>query len=235
MLQALGFGLLDSEGNQIPFGAAGLEVLDHITVDQALPELKECEFKIACDVTNPLCGDNGCSEVYGPQKGATPIMIKQMDRWLMQYAAIAANVIDTADAGYPGTGAAGGMGFAFRTFLNASLEPGIDIVIEETHLESKIKEADLVITGEGRLDFQTAMGKAPVGVAALAKKYGKPVIAFAGSVTEDAAECNHHGIDAFFPIVRGVCTLEDAMNNMIARKNLAATAEQAFRLLKVTM
>ncbi|MBP3914183.1 MAG: glycerate kinase [Lachnospiraceae bacterium] len=231
MLQALGFGLLDVDGNEVPFGAQGLEKLAKITKDHAAPELSECHFRIACDVTNPLCGDRGCSAIYGPQKGATPSMILQMDKWLADYALLAKTVFPDADPDFPGSGAAGGIGFAFRTFTNASLTSGIDIILEETRLESYIKEADIVVTGEGRLDGQTVMGKAPVGVAKIAKKYGKKVVAFAGCVTEDAVACNEHGIDAFFPILRGVVTLEEAMNPENARRNMIATVEQVFRLI----
>lgn len=233
MLQALGYGFLDKEGRQVPFGAAGLEKLETIT-DEAVPSwLKECEFRVACDVTNPLCGERGCSAVYGPQKGATPSMIRQMDKWLARYAELSKKKYAKADAGMPGTGAAGGLGFAFLTFTNAKLESGIRIVLEETKLEAYIREADLVITGEGRLDGQTAMGKAPVGVAALAKQYGKPVVALAGSVTAEASACNRKGIDAFFPIVRGITTLEEAMDPDHAKENLAACAEQVFCLWKL--
>ena len=233
MLQALGYGFLDSYGKQIPFGAKGLKDLETITDDYVIPELQECEFMVACDVTNTLCGTEGCSAVYGPQKGATPSMIMDMDKWLGYYAAIAREKYPNADPKYPGTGAAGGMGFAFMTFTNAKLQSGINIVLEETKLEDYIKDADLVVTGEGMLDFQTAMGKAPVGVAKLAKKYGKTVIAFAGGVTKEATECNKNGIDAFFPIVRGVTSLEEAMDNQNAKNNLADAAEQVMRLMKV--
>lgn len=235
MLQALGFGLLDDNGKEIPRGAEGLEKLAVITTDQVIPELSECTFRIACDVTNPLCGSNGCSSVFGPQKGAGPEDIEKMDRWLARYAKVARALHPDADPEFPGTGAAGGMGFAFRTFLPAKLESGIQIVLEETRLESYLKDADLIITGEGRLDCQTAMGKVPVGVANLAKAHGKPVIAFAGSVTDDASACIECGIDAYFPIVRGVSTLEEACDNENARKNMAAAAEQAARLIKLTL
>ena len=233
MLQALGYGFLDKKGKQIPFGAKGLEMLDSITDDGILPELEKCQFKIACDVTNILCGKTGCSAVYGPQKGATPEMIRQMDQWLGAYASLAQQTYPKANPDQPGTGAAGGLGFAFLTFTNAVLESGIQIVLEETQLERYIKDADIVITGEGRLDGQTAMGKAPVGVARLAKKYGIPVIAFAGSVTKDASECNKNGIDAFFPILRSITTLAEAMEPEHAKNNLTDTAEQVFRLLAV--
>ena len=233
MLQALGYGFLNKDGQQVPFGAIGLRELETITDTYVLPELAECEFKIACDVTNPLCGENGCSAVYGPQKGANPSMIMEMDKWLRYYAALAREKFPKANPNESGTGAAGGLGFAFLTFTNAVLESGIKIVLEETKLESYVKGADVVVTGEGRLDFQTAMGKAPVGVAGLAKKFDIPVLAFAGSVTKDATECNKNGIDAFFPILRGISTLEEAMKPENAKQNLTDTAEQAFRLFNI--
>ncbi|MDO4972988.1 MAG: glycerate kinase [Eubacteriales bacterium] len=233
MLQALGYGLLNEAGEQVPFGAKGLEELRRITTDGVLPALKDCSFRIACDVTNPLCGENGASAVYGPQKGATPSMIPQMDKWLRAYAELAQEINPAADRELPGTGAAGGLGFAFLSFTNAVLESGIKIVLEETKLEEYVRDADIVITGEGRLDGQTVMGKAPIGVAKIAKKYGKPVVAFAGCVTPDAVKCNEHGIDAFFPILRGVVTLAEAMDPANARRNMADTAEQVFRLLAI--
>lgn len=233
MLQALGFGFLDKEGRQIPHGAIGLKHLASITTDHILEELSECEFQIACDVENPLCGETGASAVYGPQKGATPKMIEDMDAWLLRYARLAKEKFQKTDENYPGTGAAGGLGFAFLTFTNAALLSGIQIVLAETQLERYISKADMVITGEGRLDGQTAMGKAPVGVAELAKKYNLPVIAFAGSVTKDAKECNQKGIDAFFPILREITTLEEAMEPEHAKNNLIDTAEQVFCLLKL--
>lgn len=231
MLQALGYDFLNSKGNAVPYGAKGLEDLAEIRKEYVLPELAQCEFKVACDVTNPLCGPLGASAVYGPQKGATPEMVREMDQWLADYAKLAANCSERADAEHPGTGAAGGLGFAFLTFTNAVLESGIKIVLEETKLEQYIQDADIVITGEGRLDGQTAMGKAPVGVAKLAGKYKIPVLAFAGSVTKDARKCNEEGIHAFFPILRGITTLEDAMDAENARRNLMETVEQVFRLI----
>lgn len=200
MLQALGYGMLDENGNQIPLGAKGLQKLCTITDTSVLPALKACSFQIACDVTNPLCGTQGCSTVFGPQKGADAAMIAQMDQWLAHYAV---------------------------------LESGIKIVLEETKLEDYIRSADLIVTGEGRLDGQTIFGKAPVGVAGIAKKYGKKVIAFSGCATEDAAACNQHGIDAFFPVLRDIQTREEAMTPENAAKNLSATAEQVFRFLNL--
>ncbi len=231
MLQALGYGILDKNGFQVSFGAAGLKEIERITDTSVIPELRECEFRIACDVNNPLCGPNGCSAVFGPQKGADTSMISQMDQWLKSYASICTQSFSHADAEFPGTGAAGGLGFAFLTFTHSALESGIKIVLEETGLENYIREADIVITGEGRLDAQTVMGKAPVGVARIAQKYNKPVIAFAGCASEDAALCNEHGIHAFFPILQRISTLNDAMMPAVAAQNLSDTAEQVFRLI----
>lgn len=231
MLEALGFSLLDSCGKTIPRGAHGLKELASIGCEGALRELSECNFYIACDVTNPLLGKTGCSRVYGPQKGATDEMIKNMDLWLGHYAELTEKALGVSAKDTPGAGAAGGMGFAFLTFLGARLESGIELVMRETGLEKKIMDTDVVVTGEGRLDGQAAMGKAPVGVARLAKKYDKPVIAFAGSITDDAVKCNEYGIDAFFPILRSVCTLDEAMDKKNALQNLKRTAEQAFRLI----
>ena len=160
-------------------------------------------------------------------------MIMQMDKWLAYYAALSREKYPHANMNQAGTGAAGGLGFAFLTYTNAVLESGIKIVLEETELEKYVKDADIVVTGEGRLDGQTVMGKAPIGVAAIAKKYNKKVIAFSGCVTEDAIACNEHGIDAFFPILRGVVSLSEAMDTKNAAKNMAATVEQAFRLIRL--
>lgn len=233
MLQALGFGLLDADGKQVPFGAVGLESLAAITTDHVLPELSECTFRIACDVTNPLCGSNGCSAVFGPQKGADTAMIKRMDTSLASYAVLCQKQFPNADPEVPGTGAAGGLGFAFLTFLSASLEPGIQIILDETRLCDDVKDADLVITGEGRLDGQTVMGKAPIGVAKLAKQFGKPVVGLSGCVTRDASACNAAGIDAFFPILRSVVSLKEAMSSETSSENMKDTAEQVFRLLQI--
>ena len=233
MLQALGYEFMDVNGKQVPFGAKGLAEIATIIDEHVIPELKECEFKVACDVTNPLCGTQGCSAVYGPQKGATPAMIADMDPWLFHYARLTQETYPHANWNQAGTGAAGGLGFAFLSYTNAVLESGIQIILEETRLESYIKAADIVITGEGRLDGQTVMGKAPIGVAAIAKKYGKPVLAFSGCVTEEAGVCNQYGIDAFFPVLRTVTTLEEAMEKEQAKRNLSATVEQVFRLIKI--
>ena len=246
MLQALGFEMRDKDGNEISSGAVGLKDLESIGKEHVIPELEECQFQIACDVTNPLCGPQGCSAVYGPQKGADAEMIRQMDGWLSHYAGIAlsfteerkaenasANSMNVGgDSSFSGAGAAGGLGFAFRVFMNAELQSGIQIVLHETELEEKVKDADYVITGEGRLDEQTVMGKAPVGVAKIAKKYGKPVLAFSGCVAEDAGVCNEYGIDAFFSILCNAGTIAEVSECEQAMWNMTTTVEQAFRLIK---
>ncbi len=232
MLSALGFRFLTSEGTPIENGAIGLCALKKIDCTAALPELSLCSFFVACDVTNPLCGERGCSAIFGTQKGATAEMILEMDKWLADYANLTKKIIPTSDMNAAGVGAAGGLGFAFSAYLGAELKSGIDLVVDEVGLEEKIKNADIVITGEGRLDGQSCMGKAPIGVARIAKKYGKRVIAFSGAVTEDAHEVNHHGIDAFFSILRAPSTLDEAMDITNAYNNLFATAEQVFRLVK---
>ena len=231
MLTALGYEFLDINDKPIMLGAKGLSSLHSIKTDNVMPELKDCIFNIACDVTNPLCGENGCSAVDGPQKGATPEMIQDMDNWLDRYAELAKKVSSKSDKDYAGAGAAGGLGFAFLSFTNATLKSGIQIILDELNIETDIKNADIVVTGEGRLDSQTVQGKAPIGVAKLAKKHGKKVIAFSGCVTDDAEVCNVNGIDAFFPILRGVTTLDEALDTNHAYKNLSATAYQVFRLL----
>ena len=233
MLQALGYDFLTREGAAISYGGNGLRELAKIKDSNVHTKLKECTFKVACDVTNPLCGENGSSAIFGPQKGATPEMVQELDQLLLHYAELSKSINSHADRFYPGTGAAGGMGFAFLTYTNATLESGIQIVLKETKLEELIATADVVVTGEGRLDGQTALGKAPIGVAALAKKYQKKVLAFAGAVTPDAKECNQHGIDAFFPILRGVVTLKEAMNKEVAHQNMVDTVEQVFRVVEM--
>ena len=233
MLQALGYGMLDKDGAQVAFGAKGIKDIVTITDEFVIPELKECTFRVACDVTNTLCGELGCSAVFGPQKGADPTMIMQMDKWLEEYAKLTSEKYEKANAKQAGTGAAGGLGFAFLAYTNAVLESGIKIILEETKLENYVKDADIVVTGEGRLDAQTVFGKAPIGVAKIAKKYDKTVIAFAGAVTKDAVACNEHGIDAFFPILRRIQTLQEAMDAETARDNMSSTVEQVFRLINV--
>ncbi|MBQ3114728.1 MAG: glycerate kinase [Clostridia bacterium] len=231
MLSALGYEFLDKDGNKVELSGGGLENIMDIKTEKVLPELAECTFNVACDVTNPLCGENGCSAIFGPQKGATPDDIIRLDIGMKNYAKITKQKISFIDENFPGAGAAGGLGFAFMAYLNGKLKSGIKLILEQINLEESIKWADFVITGEGRLDAQTFMGKAPAGIAELAKKHQKPVLAFAGCVTDDAVLCNEHGIDALFPIVQGACTLEEAMDNNTARNNMTKTLEQVTRLI----
>lgn len=233
MLQALGFDILNKDGNPVSKFGKGLEEIFTVSADNANPHLAECVFTVACDVKNPLCGEMGSSRIYGPQKGADEETIIKMDKWLENFAQISKANFPNANKDAEGAGAAGGLGFALTTFLNANLTGGIELVLNQTRLEEYIKTADIVVTGEGRLDGQTIMGKAPVGVAAIAKKYGKKVVAFSGCAASDAYLCNKEGIDAFFPIVRGACSLEEAMNTDTAFDNMADTAEQVFRLINV--
>lgn len=231
MFSALGFEFADKNGRQVPLGALGLRDVCKISDQNADKRLKECNFRVACDVTNPLCGDLGCSAVYGPQKGADKDSIALMDSWLENFAALAKKYNENADKDLPGAGAAGGMGFAFTAFLGGKLMSGIDLVMDVVGIEEKIKGCDLVICGEGRLDSQSAMGKAPSGVARIAKKYNKTVIALSGCTAKDAGVCNKHGIDAFFSILPNVCTLDEALDVQNAYMNLSNTAEQVIRLV----
>ena len=235
MLSALGFEFLDKSGQPVRNGAAGLADLAEIRSGHVLPVLKECTFRVACDVENSLCGELGCSSVFGPQKGADEKSIRQMDQWLFSYAQLTKEHFLQADENCPGAGAAGGLGFAFQSYLGARLEPGIRIVLEETGLEREMADADFVLTGEGRMDEQTAMGKAPVGVAKLAKKHGCTVIAFAGALQEGFTVCHEIGIDAAFCIQKRAVSLEEAMDRDAAMQNLTDTCKEAFRLVKAVV
>ncbi len=226
MLSALGVEFTDKKGNPVPLGAEGLEVLSSISTESLLPEIKNCTFRVACDVNNPLCGELGCSRVFAPQKGATDEDIAKMDLWLKNYGEKSKEVFPNADPEYSGTGAAGGLGFAFLTYLNAELESGVSIILEENGFKKHVRNADIVITGEGRLDSQSAMGKAPVGVAQIAKKHNKKVIAFAGSVSEDANALHNYGIDEFYQITPDDMPLREAMQKDVAYKNLYNTVQK---------
>ena len=231
MLKALGYQFSDENGQDVGEGGQALERVSSIIIEKANPILKECNFHIACDVTNPLCGKNGATYIYGPQKGVTPEMAAELDQAMNHYASVTSKFLHNDYASAEGAGAAGGLGFAFLSYLNATLTPGINLILNAVELEKELEDTDITVTGEGRLDHQTAMGKAPVGVARLAKKYGSKVVAFAGSVTPEATACNAAGIDAFFPIVRGITTLAEAMDPKNAKSNMTAAVEQVFRLL----
>ncbi|HBE9436687.1 glycerate kinase [Clostridioides difficile] len=231
MLQALGFEFYDENNNLVGLGGKVLNEIRHIKIENRLKELDECKFKIACDVNNPLFGKNGAAYIYGAQKGATLKIIEELDNGLRNFSKVVKNYLSKDVANIEGAGAAGGLGFAFLAFLNSKLESGIKIILEEIKLEEELKSADFVITGEGRLDNQTAMGKAPIGVAKLAKKYGVKVIGLAGATTEDAVKCNEEGIDAYFSIVNRAMTIEEAMDKATASENMTATTTQIFNLI----
>lgn len=231
MLKALGVRFLDENDEDAGEGGQALAKVARIDVSGMNPLLKECHIQVACDVNNPLCGENGSTYVYGPQKGVTEDMKKTLDEAMAHFARVTSETLENDYLNTPGAGAAGGLGYAFLAYTGAALTPGIELILDAVGLEEELSSADVVVTGEGRLDFQTAMGKAPVGVARLAKKYNAKVIAFAGSVTKEATACNKEGIDAFFPILRGVCTLAEAMDPVAARNNMTPTVEQVFRLL----
>ena len=233
MLSALGFRFTQENGEEISPIGEGLKDLARIDATSVPEGLLQCSFQIACDVENPLYGENGASLVYGFQKGGNKELLSQMDLWMKRYSELVKEYNPAANPEAPGSGAAGGLGFAFRSFLQGELKSGVSLVLEETGLSEKMQGADLVITGEGRLDEQSSMGKAPIGVAKLAKEQGIPVIAFAGAVTEGAKACNQAGIDAYFPILRGISTLEEAMEKETAKKNLADSVEQAIRLFRL--
>lgn len=233
MLNALGYEFLDERGFPLPPVFSSLDKIASIRATHVPAELGECHFQIACDVSNPLCGENGAVYIYGPQKGVKMEERTVMDAMMRCYAHSTSEFFGVDHSEVPGTGAAGGLGFAFLSYLpNVTLRPGISIVLDAIRLEEDLRNADFVITGEGRLDGQTANGKVPVGVARLAKQYGATVLAFAGGLTPDCLPCNEAGIDAFFPIVQGVCSLEEAMNPDTAKENMARSVEQVFRLIR---
>ncbi|WP_086873148.1 glycerate kinase [Kosakonia pseudosacchari] len=230
MVQALGAKLLDEKGQQIALGGAALETLARIDIAQLDKRLAGCRIEVACDVTNPLTGKEGASAVFGPQKGATPEMIERLDKALGHYARIIARDLDLDVLHLAGGGAAGGMGAALYAFCGAELRQGIEIVTDALALDEYVIGADLVITGEGRIDSQTVHGKVPVGVAKVAKRHNIPVIGIAGSLTADVGVVHHHGIDAVFSVIYKVCSLEDALEN--AGENVRMTARNVAAVLK---
>ena len=222
MMQALGARLLDENRQALPPGGAALAQLAYIDLSGVDPRLQQVSITAACDVDNPLCGANGASAVFGPQKGATPEMVTQLDAALRHYGTLLEQATGREVINAPGAGAAGGMGAALLGMLNARLRPGIEIVIETLQLEEALRDADLVITGEGRLDSQSIHGKTPIGVARVAKRFGLPVIGIAGSLSKDYQVVHQHGIDAAFSVLDRVVSLEDALAE--AANNLEVTA-----------
>jgi glycerate 2-kinase len=213
MMKALGIKFLDIKGEDIGFGGGALEKLYSIDISGIDERIKECSIIVACDVDNPLCGPNGASTIFGPQKGATEEMIKILDNNLKLYSKIIEKQLGVSIANISGAGAAGGLGGGLLAFMKAKLKRGIDIVIETTKLEEYIHNADLVITGEGSIDYQTQYGKTPFGVAKVAQKYNVPVIALAGGIGKEANTLYEKGFNSIFSIVDKPMTLDEAIEN----------------------
>lgn len=233
MLQALGYKFLDENKKELGYGGEILSKVRYIDSTKRLPELKNCKFLVACDVDNPFYGPKGAAEIYSRQKGATEEMVKELDKGLKDLSEVIKKELNIDVSNLSGAGAAGGLGGGLVAFLNGKLSPGIDMILEKVGLEKELKDADFVITGEGRLDYQTAMGKAPVGVAKIAKKFDIPVIGLAGGVTDEAGQTHEKGIDSFFSIINYPITLEEAMKKETAKKFVKGNTEEIFRLIRV--
>jgi glycerate kinase len=231
MAQALGASLLSAQGTEITRGGAALATLAHISTSSMDTRLQECTVEVACDVTNPLCGPTGASAVYGPQKGATPEMVEELDKALAHYAQIIEQDLGMSVRDIPGAGAAGGLGAGSMAFLHAKLRPGAQIVFEAVDLEERIRKADLVITAEGQIDAQTAYGKSVGAVAEIAKRYDLPVVAFAGSLGDNYRVVYELGVDAVVALPSSPMTLTYAMEN--AARLISDAAERACRLIQV--
>ncbi|GCE28019.1 glycerate kinase [Dictyobacter alpinus] len=231
MAQALGADLLDQQGQSLPFGGAALAQLDRISIEKMDSRLQACHFEIACDVNNPLCGPSGASAIYGPQKGATPEMVAELDAALAHYASIIQRDLQRSVANIPGAGAAGGLGAGTLAFLNAELRPGARIILEALQLDEYMKNADLVITAEGRLDEQTAYGKSVGAIAALAKKHGLPVLALAGGLGKDYKGIYDLGIDGLMVLPSEPMSLVYAIEH--AAPLMSEATERALQLFRM--
>ena len=231
MMQALGARLCDAEGQEIGHGGGSLSRLSRIDLSAIDPRLRDRMIHVACDVTNPLVGERGASRIFGPQKGATEAMIVELDRNLAHYADVIKTSLQVDVKSIPGAGAAGGMGAALYAFCGAQLRPGIEIVTDALQLAERVADADLVITGEGRIDSQTIHGKVPVGGARVAKCFNVPVSGIAGSLTADVGVVHQHGLDAVFSVLYTICTLDEALANAAA--NLRMTARNVAAVLQM--
>lgn len=229
MLQALGLRLLDKGGQPIGFGGAELANITEIQADGLDPRLQQVQIEVACDVNNPLCGERGASAIFGPQKGATAEMVTQLDAALAHFAAIAERDCGKQIREQAGAGAAGGMGGGLLLLPHVQLKAGVQIVLDNLKLAEQVKDADLVITGEGRMDAQSILGKTPVGVARTAKQFNKPVVAIVGCLREDYDVVYEHGIDAVFPIIRSLGDLPTILKQ--GEQNLISAAENVARLM----
>ncbi len=233
MAQALGVRFLDAKGKEIQqYGAGGmLEKIKQIDAKNVNPLIKKAKIVVACDVNNPLCGKQGASHVFGPQKGATPAMVKKLDANLKHLAKVIKTDLKKDVINRKGAGAAGGLGAGLVAFTGATMKSGIDIVLEATNIDTHLKGAALVITGEGRVDFQTAFGKTPSGVAKAARKQGVPTVAIGGGITDDANGVFAHGIDGLESACARDMPLEEAISH--SRAHLANAAERVLRLILI--
>lgn len=231
MLRALGLRLLDADGQALEEGGLALGRLARIDASDLDPRLAEVQVEVAADVDNPLCGPNGASAIFGPQKGASPAQVQALDQALGHFADLCAQLLGDDVREFPGCGAAGGMGFAAKAFMGAQFRPGVEVVAELAGLDALVQGADLVITGEGRFDAQTLRGKTPMGVARVAKRHGVPVVVLAGTLGEGYQQLYAHGIDAAFALASGPMSLEQAC--VQAAQLLQARATDVARLWQV--
>lgn len=232
MLQALGYQFLDKLGVEVGLGGGELGKIQCIDTSKVVPELKSCHFLIACDVDNPMYGVRGAAQIYSRQKGATEAMVLLLDENVKHFATIIEKHVGKDIAHINGTGAAGALGGGFLAFLNATLRSGIEIVLDTIHFEEKIKNADFVITGEGKIDAQSLMGKVISGISKLTQKHKVPLLALAGHVEDDAKDAHQYGVDAIFSIMNYPMTLGDAMQKENTQKLMKQSVEEIFRLIK---
>ncbi len=232
MAQALGIRFLDKYGKVLGFGGQELEKIHQIDMSELSPHIKSTEILVACDVTNPLCGERGASYVFGPQKGATPETVKRLDEGLRNFSAVIKGQLNLEIKDLPGAGAAGGLGGGLVAFLDARLESGIQIMIQSSNLEQTIKDSDLVITGEGKTDEQTAFGKVPYGIGQIAKKYNIPVVCLSGALSEGSEQLYNHGVTALFSAIHRDMTLKEAMDNTY--EMVKSASENIVRLFAVS-
>jgi len=235
MLQALGYRFLDKRNQSVGVDGKSLKHIERIVINHVHPKLRDCEFDIACDVHNPLYGPNGAAYIFGPQKGANQEMVEELDEGLRHFGMVIEQQLGLNISDISGAGAAGGLGGAFAGFLNGQLRSGTQLILDVLQIENHLQSADFVITGEGRLDSQTAMGKAPYGIAELASKYQVPVIALAGAISTDSSALNNLGITSYFSIMNEPMSLEQAMDCNKAYENLTFTSNQLFRLIKAVL
>ena len=233
MAPAVGATLLNAEGKSIPFGGAALADLRSIDISKMDTRIENSQFMVACDVSNPLTGDEGASAVYGPQKGATPEMVAQLDNALLNFAEIVKKDIGKNVSEISGAGAAGGLGAGMLAFMGAELKAGVDIVLETVQLREKLSDVDLVITGEGGMDFQTVYNKAPIGVARIAGEFNIPTIAIAGLLGQNFTVVHDHGIRAATSIVDGPISLEESSER--ASELISNSVEESLRFISVGM